>query len=115
MLDYIIILLIVILFSTWNGLVIKWYLTKNVKYSTYWHIIGYFIRVIPLYYIYPDTMWILIYTNISWTIYDIIINKINGWSIFYIGNTSGIEKLFGKLTLIGKAILLMITLIYIFI
>ena len=103
------------LFALWNGLVIKWYLTKDQKYSTYWHIVGYFIRAIPLYYIYPNIMWILIYSNVAWTLYDIIINKINGWDWFYISKTSATEKLFGKLTLIGKAILLILTLIYIFI
>ena len=103
------------LFALWNSLVIKWYLTKDQKYSTYWHIVGYFIRAIPLYYIYPNILWILIYTNIAWTLYDMIIYKVNGWNLFYIGKTSTTEKLFGKLTLIGKAILLILTLIYIFI
>ena len=57
----------------------------------------------------------LIYSNIAWTLYDMVINKINGWDWFYIGKTSTTEKLFGKLTLIGKAILLILTLIYILI
>ena len=103
------------LFALWNGLVIKWYLTKDQKYSTYWHIVGYFIRAIPLYYIYPNILWMLIYANIAWTLYDMVINKINGWNLFYIGKTSTTEKIFGKLTLIGKAILLLLTLIYILI
>ena len=103
------------LFALWNGLVIKWYLTKDQKYSTYWHIVGYFIRAIPLYYIYPNILWMLIYINIAWTLYDMVINKINGWNLFYIGKTSTTEKIFGKLTLIGKAILLLLTLIYILI
>ena len=107
--------ILVALFALWNGLVIKWYLTKDQQYSKYWHSVGYLIRIIPLYYIYPNIMWILIYVNIAWTLYDIIINKINGWDWFYIGKTSATEKLFGKLTLIGKAILLILTLIYIFI
>ena len=115
MINLLILSLIVILFSIWNGLVIKWYLTKDQKYSKYWHIVGYLIRAIPLYYIYPNITWILIYTNIAWTLYDMIINKVNGWNLFYIGKTSITEKLFGKLTLIGKAILLILTLIYIFI
>ena len=113
--NLLIVLLIALLFAVWNGLVIKWYLTKDQKYSTYWHIVGYLIRVIPLYYIYPNITWILIYINIAWNLYDIIINKINGWDWFYIGKTSATEKLFGKLTLIGKALLLILTLIYIFI
>ena len=100
------------LFALWNGLVIKWYLTKDQKYSKYWHVVGYFIRAIPLYYIYPNILWMLIYTNIAWTLYDMIINLINGWNLFYIGKTSTTEKLFGKLTLIGKAILLTGTIVY---
>ena len=108
-------LLITVLFAVWNGLVIRWYLIKDQKYSKYWHIVGYLIRVIPLYYIYPNIIWMLIYSNIAWTVYDMIINKLNGWDWFYVGNTSWFDRTFGKYLLIGKILLLILTLIYIFI
>ena len=107
--------LLATLFAIWNGLVIKWYLTKEQKWSKYWHIVGYFIRAIPLYYIYPNITWMLVYINVAWTLYDMIINKLNGWDWFYVGNTAWFDRTFGKYLLIGKALLLILTLIYIFI
>ena len=111
MMNLLIVLLIAVLFALWNGLVIKWYLTKDQKYSTYWHIVGYFIRAIPLYYIYPNILWMLIYTNIACTLYDMVINKINGWNLFYIGKTSTFDSVFGKWLYICKVVLLVTTII----
>ena len=107
------ILSIILLFAVWNGLVIRWKLTGNG--SDLWHAVGFVIRIMPVFLIWDNYTVFLLYFNFAWTVYDMIINLINGWNLFYIGKTSTTEKLFGKLTLIGKAILLILTLIYILI
>ena len=109
----IILYLIVILFAIWNALVIKWYLTRDSKWSKYWHILGYVIRVLPIIIIYSNIVVMLIYINISWILYDILINIINGWDIFYVGNTSWFDKTFGKYLFIPKLLLVISTIIYI--
>ena len=108
-----ILLILALLFSIWNGLVIKWYLTKDQKWSKYWHGLGFVIRAIPVVLIYPNWLWILIYTNVAWTIYDMIINLFMGQSIFYVGKTSWFDKTFGKYLFIIKALLLILTIYYI--
>ena len=105
--------LIVILFAIWNALVIKWYLTRDSKWSKYWHILGYVIRALPIIIIYPNIVAMLIYISISWILYDILINIINGWDIFYVGNTSWFDKTFGKYLFIPKLLLVISTIIYI--
>ena len=109
---YIILYLIVILFAIWNALVIKWYLTRDNKWSKYWHILGYIIRALPVIIIYPNVVAILLYVIISWVLYDILINIINGWDIFYVGNTSWFDNTFGKYLFIPKVLLLIGTIIY---
>lgn len=106
-----ILILIGFLFAIWNGLVIKWYLTKDQKWSDYWHGVGFIIRALPIVLIYPNLLWILIYANIAWTVYDIIINLFMGQSIFYIGKTSTFDKTFGKWLFVGKALLLILTIL----
>jgi len=103
-----------VLIAAWNGLVIKWYQTRNPKWSKYWHGLGFIIRAIPIVLIYPNWLWILIYANIAWTIYDIIINLFMGQSIFYIGSTAWFDKTLGKLTYLLKTLLLILTLYTLF-
>ena len=107
-----IILLIVLLFATWNGLTIKWYLTRMPEWSTYWHILGFIIRITLVALIYPNWLFMLIYANVAWTVYDIIINLFMGQSIFYVGKTSWFDKTFGKYLFILKTILLILTIYY---
>ena len=105
-------IIIVILFAVWNGIVIKWKHTDEKIYSIIWHGLGFVIRGYCLLLIYPDWLLMLIYANIAWTVYDMVINVINGWNLFYIGNTSVIDKVFGKWLYICKGILLLTTIIY---
>lgn len=113
LLEYLVLSLMVVLLGFWNGLVIKWYLTRDNKWSKYWHILGYIIRALPVIILYPNIVTMLIYTSISWVLYDILINIINGWGIFYVGNTSWLDKTFGKYLFIPKVLLLISTIIYI--
>lgn len=100
------------LFAVWNGLVIKWKLTGEQRWSKWWHGVGLLIRAVPLYFIFPNWGWMLIYANVAWTVYDVLINKINGWKTFYVGGTSWFDLTFGKWLLVGKAILLISTWIF---
>lgn len=110
--NLLIILLIVILFSIWNGLVIRWYLTKDQKYSTYWHRVGFVVRALLPILLYPDWGFILIYLNLSWTVYDMIINTINGWNLLYVGGTSEIDIFLKRFHIPLKIALLIITIVY---
>ena len=110
--EYLVLSLMVILLGFWNALVIKWYLTRDSKWSKYWHILGYVIRVLPIIIIYPNIIAMLIYISISWILYDVLINLLNGWSIFYVGNTSWFDKTFGKYLFVPKILLLIGTIIY---
>ena len=107
-------LLFAALFAVWNGLVIKWYLSKEQKWSKCWHGLGFIIRAIPIALIYPNWLWILLYINIAWTVYDMTINIINGWPVFYIGQTSQFDRIFGKWLYVCKAVLLVCTVVVIF-
>ena len=104
--------ILAILFALWNGLVIKWYLTKDQKWSKYWHGVGMLIRAVPLYFVYPHWGWMLLYCNVAYTIYDEIINLVNGWGLGYIGTTSALDRKLGKWSYALKAVLLLITIIY---
>ena len=106
-----ILLILSFLFAIWNGLVIKWYLSRKQIYSTLWHGVGFIIRALPVLLIYPNWLWILFYLNVAWTVYDMIINMVNGWNLFYIGKTSQFDKIFGKWLYICKAVLLVTTII----
>lgn len=107
----IILLIISFLFALWNGLVIKWHLSKEQIYSTLWHGVGFIIRALPVLLIYPNWLWILLYLNVAWTVYDMIINLVNGWPVFYIGQTSTFDRIFGKWLYICKVVLLVTTII----
>lgn len=95
-----IIIAIIILTAIWNGLVIKWYNTKDQKYSKLWHGVGFIIRglLVLLVYLITLNLWITAITAfVCWILYNMIINKLNDWGLFYIGKTSTIDKLIRKL------------------
>lgn len=110
--NLLIVLLIAVLFALWNGLLIKWKLSGGNVTLQMWHGIGFVIRVLPLYFIYDNLLYVLLYVNFAWTAYDMIINITNGWDVFYIGKTSVFDKLFGRLLYLCKAILLLFTIYY---
>ena len=105
-------LIIIILFSLWNGYFIRWQQTKDIKYSKIWHSLGFIIRVLPVIELYPNYELLLIYLNLAWTFYDISINLIIKQSMFYTGTTSWFDKTFGKYLFIPKTILLILTIYY---
>lgn len=103
MILYIIILLI-LLTALWNGLVIKWGLendkVKVTKISKYWHGIGFIVRgllVAIIYLITYNWYWTGIAAFLCWLPYNMIINKVNGWKLFYFGQSSWIDRLMNKL------------------
>ena len=100
------------LFALWNGLVIKWKLTGDQRWSKWWHGVGLVIRALPLYFIFPNWGWMLVYVNVAYTLYDEIINLVNGWGLGYIGSTATTDRMIGKAGYLIKAILLISTLIF---
>ena len=100
------------LFAFWNGLVIRWKLTGDQCWSKWWHGVGMLIRAVPLYFIFPNWGWMLIYANVAYTLYDEIINMVNGWGLGYIGSTSVMDRMIGKAAYLIKAIVLISTLIF---
>ena len=82
----IIILIVAVLLAVYNGQFIK-------NKSKEWHRTGWFIRALLMFALWPNILLMLIYFNLAWIAYDIIIN------IFYLkapwhyqGNTSFLDK-----------------------
>ena len=74
----ILLLIIIILFGIYNGLIIQWYNNKNKKLSNYyrtlWHIIGWVIRLLII--ISLPLKYIPLGIFLSWSCYNYIINII---------------------------------------
>ena len=102
-------LVTVLLFALWNGLTIRWKLTG--KGSPAWHAAGWVIRAVPIIGLWPDWLLMLLYVNLAWTVYDVIINLVNGWPVFFIGSTSWIDRNLGKWLYICKGLILILTII----
>jgi len=95
-----IIISLILLTALWNGLVIQWYLTKDQRYSKYWHAVGFIIRGLLVLLIYlhtKDHLLTGITAFISWIPYNMIINICMKQPIFYIGRTSTIDKFIRKI------------------
>lgn len=105
------ILLIILLFAVWNGLAIRWQQTG--KGSALWHAVGFAVRGLLIVPFLGDWLILLIALNVSWTAYDMIINLVNGWTLFYYGKTSWIDRNLGKWILVCKIMLLLFTVFYI--
>lgn len=105
----ILLLIIIILFGIYNGLIIQWYNNKNKKLANYyrilWHIIGWVIRLLII--ISLPLKYIPLGIFLSWSCYNYIINIILNQPIFYIGTTV-IDKYINKYIQIIVDILLLI-------
>lgn len=112
LLEYLVLSLMVVLLGLWNGLVIKWYLTREDKYSKAWHTIGFIVRALPLLLIYDNLFIVLCYLNFAWTAYNMAINVIIHESLFYVGKTSFIDKTLGKSIYYLQSLLWIITIAY---
>ena len=90
---------VIALVALWNGYVIKWFLTKDEKYSRIWHGIGFMVRALLCATLYLQAGLLLasIAAFVCWLPYNIIINVVNRWPIFYVGKTSIIDKLIRKI------------------
>ena len=102
MVQNLIIIIIGILFSIFNGYVINWKLTNDPdlskKYSKIWHTIGFFINILLVILITMIGGWIwgLITFFLNWFGHNIIIAIIMGQK-WYIGTTSWFDKMIRKL------------------
>jgi len=123
MIYIIILILFMFVISLREGFVLRWELNGHQRLdSNIWHALGAIMRLFPL----AITIWAmwpgwkeivlasLIWANLAWTIYDMTINIVNGWPIFYKGKTSISEKLItNTLILIGKGLLFAVTIVYV--
>ena len=118
---FIFILLVII--GIREGYMIRWALNGHpVKDSNIWHKLGGVLRIIPAliiaYAIWPDWKGIilagLLWANWAWTLYDVCINIINHWPMYYQGQSSLSEKVLKKrLIWIGKGLLFSGTIVYV--
>lgn len=98
------IILCIVLFAAWNGLVIKWYNTKDPYWSKWWHGIGLAIRIALVFIMYIVSGWLLaiIAAVLAGIVYNIIINLIIGKKWYYVGTTSVIDRWIRKILNIFK-------------
>ena len=93
------------------------YQEKRANWMKNWHGLSFIIRALVMagyffstYHLFNSLLFIIA----GWHLYDIIINRLNGWPAFYIGKTSETEKKYGKLIWLGKAAVLIAFIITIF-
>lgn len=81
-------MLLILLIAAWNGLVIKWFMTREERYSRRWHALGFIIRAILTGMVYLTSGWQLaaIAAFTSWVPYNIIINLVWGQPIWHLGD-----------------------------
>jgi len=91
-------LVLVLVIAVWNGLVIMWYITKDIKWSQLWHKVGFVIRaiIVLMSFIEGGWLWALIVAFVAWVPYNIIINKIMKQKWCYLSD-SGIDGFIKKL------------------
>ena len=103
--------LIMLLFAVWNGCGINFFNSKDLKWNKYYHILGFTLRGLLVLMFWGDWLMMLILANLSYTVYEIVINLMMKQSIFYIGKTSKMDIIIGKFGYVIK-ILLFLLLIY---
>ena len=104
--------LIMLLFAVWNGCSINFYNSKDLKWNKYFHIVGFVLRGLLVLMFWGDWLMMLVLANLSYTVFEIVINLMMKQSIFYIGKTSKIDLIVGKLGFIFKGLLLLSTIYY---
>lgn len=100
MIEIVIILLIILLTALWNGLVIQWYITKDQKYSKYWHGVGFVIRALLVaitFLVSSSWLMVAITAFASWIPYNMIINAVMGKPLLYVGKTAVIDRMIRRL------------------
>jgi hypothetical protein len=102
-------ILIMLLFAVWNGCSINFYNSKDLKWNKYFHYVGFVLRGLLIAMFWGDWVTMLILANLSYTAYEMIINLMMKQNIFYIGETSKIDILFGKLGFVLKIVLFLLS------
>lgn len=106
----ILISLVIVLFALWNVAAINRCKTK--PKIDWFHIWGFIIKLPLLCFLYPNILYLLIYLNLSWTVYDLIISKGISGKWFLVGTTSKIDKFLGKYKFYLQGLLLLGTILY---
>jgi hypothetical protein len=101
--EIIILLIILILFSIFNGLVIKWKLSndviKSAKLSKQWHGVVLVIHILSilLLYLLGGLLWGIIGGVLNWLIHNIIIALMLKQKWYYVGKTAWFDKMIRKI------------------
>lgn len=91
-----------LLFSVFNGLVIKWKLTadpyKASLYSDWWHVVGAIIHGLMVIqaWIIGGYIWAVVIFFVVWLAHNIIIAKMMGQKWYYVGKTAKFDILIRK-------------------
>lgn len=107
-------IIILLLFSLYNGLVIQWFNNKNKpnqeRYSNLWHIVGWFIRLFII--LCLPIRFIPLGIFVGWSIYNIGINLLLNKPIYYNGITF-LDKYINKtIQIIIDCLLLIISILW---
>ena len=100
-----IILLVGILLAIYNGQFLSLKVAE-------WHRTGFIIRLLLGLILYPNIIYMMIYLNIAWALYDIIINMYLKVPWYYIGRTAWIDKTIPHWINWAIKILILLTTIY---
>lgn len=106
----IILTITIILFALWNVAAIN--RCKKKTKVDWFHIIGFLIKLPLVYFIWPNILYLLIYFNLCWTGYDLIISKGISGKWFLIGTTSWFDKTLGKYKFYIQGFILIATIVY---
>lgn len=98
MLTSIIVLVLAVLLACYNGQFIT-------GASRSWHGTGFVIRALLLPLLWPDVTLMLIYTWLSWVLYDVIINWYMKQPWNYVGTTAWFDRLPGFVIALLKLLL----------
>jgi len=95
----ILILISLLLFALWNGLVIKWKLSGDQKYSRYWHIVAFLVKLplVAVVFIASDWYFALVAGFVCWIPYNVIIALVIGQRWYYVGKTAWFDIQIRKL------------------
>ena len=85
-----------ILFAVWNGLVIDWRVNNHSFRSNEYHTVGFILRLLFLPLFWGHWLELSFYCMVCYPIYNMTVAHLMGQNIWYVGNTSKIDKVMGK-------------------
>jgi hypothetical protein len=109
---FLLILYIYIVFALWNIAAIKWKQTQSRAWNRAFHAIGLFVKIPPLFYIFPGITQMLWYAVTVWVVYDLVISLGISKVPFLVGTTAKTDILLGKAKFVIQGLLVAAALVY---